>query len=410
MVRKFILIISLFVICLGLSSQQDIEEFRFIMDSIVNNAIDSAAFPGAQVLVMHNDSVLHHKAYGFHTFEKVTKVETSHLYDLASLTKVLGGGMALMRLQEKGMFSPNEVLGESHPFFKRSDKADISWREILAHQSGMEPYIVFWRTAINQKGQYKWRTFANRGSRRFNIQIDSTIFLHRRYPRKMHKLIKTSNLREKKTYLYSGLGFLLIPDLVRRRTGKSLDHFLSTEIFQPLGATRICYQPTKYFSKNEIVPTENDTFFRKKLVHGYVHDENAAMFNGVSANAGLFSNAKSIALIAKLLLDSESNIISHDVVKEYTSVQFPENDNRRGLAFDKPSLKGDERTYIADSASPASFGHSGFTGTFLWIDPEKDLVLIFLSNRVHPYRGNRKLYSMNFRPQLHQAAYDYLEN
>ncbi|GLR15523.1 hypothetical protein GCM10007940_01380 [Portibacter lacus] len=367
------------------------------------------AFPGAQVLIIHKNKTLIHKAYGYHTYDHITPVDTTHLYDLASVTKVMGGGLALMKLQEKGKFNPNMLLKETHPSFKNTDKADFTWQSILAHQAKLKPYIVFWQTAKRKNGRYKWRTFSYTQNKYNNIQIDDEIFLHRRYARKIEKLIKKSPLNSEAKYLYSGLGFLLIPDFVERTSGMPLDQFLKKEVYEPLDLDRITFQPSKYFPLEEIVPTEIDTFFRHKLVHGYVHDENASMLNGVSTNAGLFSNARSLGTIGEALLAKDDKIFDHQIVAQYTSVQFPENDNRRGLVFDKPMLTYKAgSSYVAESASPSSFGHSGFTGTFIWMDPEYDLIVIFLSNRVYPYRSNRKLYSMNFRPDLQQLAYDYL--
>ncbi len=406
---------SLFIIILcSLSfkaeSQQDIKEFRSHIDSLVQNAIDSSAFPGAQVLIKHRDSILLHKAYGHHTYQKKRKTDTLDLYDLASVTKIMAGGLALMKLEQMGLFDPKEKLGETHPYFKNSDKSDITWKEILAHQSGLQPYIVFWQTAKNRKDRFKWRTFSRKYNKWNPIVIDDDIFLHRRYPRKMRKIIRSSPLNSEKKYLYSGLAFLLIPDLIYQRSGLCLDEFLRDQIYHPLHADRITFKPSEYFPLEDIVPTESDTFFRKKTVHGYVHDENASMLDGVSANAGLFANASSLMTICDRLLKPDNEVFMTNIVEKYTSVQFPENDNRRGLAFDKPLLDYDaSASYVAESASPSSYGHSGFTGTFIWIDPEHELTVIFLSNRVHPYRSNRKLYSMNFRPKLHQAAYDFIE-
>ena len=402
-------LIIFFFASLNLQSQQDIEQFRSHVDSLVKNAIDSSAFPGAQVIIKYKDSVLIHKAYGFHTYDQMREVKTHHLYDLASVTKVMAGGLALMKMDELGLFSTEETLSTTHPYFKNSNKSDITWKEILSHQSGMQPYIVFWQTAKKKNGKYQWRSFSSKRNRWNPIMIDENTFLHRRYPRKMNRLIRSSAVNEEKKYLYSGLGFLLIPDLVYRRTGQCLDEFLMEKIYEPLGLSRITFQPATHIPKNEIVPTEVDTFFRKKLVHGFVHDENASMLNGVSANAGLFSDASSLLTLSDMLLRSDNQIIEKAIVEKYTSVQFRENDNRRGLTFDKPPLDNKaSSSYIAESASPSSFGHSGFTGTFIWVDPEYELTVIFLSNRVHPYRSNRKLYTMGFRPKLHQAAYDYV--
>lgn len=384
------------------------------MDSLIYDAIDSFAFPGAQLVIIHKDNTLINKSYGYHTYDKITPVQNNHLFDLASVTKTMAGGLALMKLQDQHLFYPDMPLILTHLFFKNSNKSDLTWREILAHQSGMVPYIVFWQTARRKSGRYKWRTFKDHPTPKYNIQIDENTFLHQRYHKTMMKLIKKSNLKPEKKYLYSGLGFLLIPDLVKNKSGLTLNQYLQEEYFNPMNLDRIGFNPSRKYNLNEIVPTEIDTFFRHKLVQGYVHDENASMLNGVSANAGLFANATDLGEIGKMLLNKgvyhDQKILAPYIVDEYTSVQYPENDNRRGLAFDKPLLTYNEAdAYVGKSASPSSYGHSGFTGTFYWIDPEYDLIIVLLTNRVHPYRSQRKLYTMNLRPKLHELAYDYVK-
>ncbi len=408
-------VLFLFLLIKPNFAQENLQLFQNKIDSLVENAMDSLAFPGAQVLIIHKNKNLIHKAYGFHTYDKFIAVDTTHLFDLASVTKIMAGGMALMKLQEHQLFSPDQTLSETHPYFRNSNKADITWRSILAHQSRMQSYIVMWQKMKKKNGHFKWRTFSSKQGKNYPYTIDNDIKLHKRYPKLMHKIIKKSDLLPETKYLYSGTGFLLIPELVKQKSGLTLDQLLKREYYDPMKLTRIGFQPYKYFPAAEIVPTEIDTFFRKKLVHTFVHDENAAMLDGVSANAGLFSNAADLGKISQMLLDdgmyNGHQYLPNSIIKEYNTVQFPENDNRRGLVFDKPLLQyNDKDSYIAKSASPISFGHGGFTGTFMWLDPEYDLIVIFLSNRVYPYRSSRALYSLNFRAKLHQFAYDYINS
>lgn len=395
------------------ASQNNLDILQFKVDSLLADGIDKQAFPGAQVLIIHKDAILMHKAYGHHTYDEKAKVQLHHLYDLASVTKIMAGGLSIMKLEDEKKFQTTLTLQETHPFLENSDKANITWQSILAHQSRMEPYIVFWQKMKRRNGKYKWRTFTNQGKKKYPIAINDEMFLHQRYPKLMHKHIKKSPLKPDAKYLYSGLGFLLIPEMVKERSTMTLDEYLQNKYFEPMGLKRIKFKPSDHFEKGEIVPTEIDTFFRHKLVQGYVHDENASMLDGVSANAGLFSNAEELGKISTMLLNDGKyegqEYLSAEIVQKYTSVQFPDNKNRRGLAFDKPPLPDAKNaSYMAPSASPSSFGHSGFTGTFMWLDPEYDLIVIFLSNRVYPYRSQQKLYSLNFRPQLHQLAYDYV--
>lgn len=383
------------------------------LDSIIENGIDSMAFPGAQLYIIQKDSVLIDKAYGHHRYDKNRKVKETDLYDLASLTKVMSGLPILMKLYDKGIFELDVPASRYLPNWKKTNKQELTFREILSHQAGLEPYIVFWAKTKKDDGNFKRKTFRSKSNRRYPIRIHDKLFLHKKYKSKMWNFIKDSPLRSDRNYLYSGLSFLQMPEMISTLIQSDFEAQLYQTFYAPLGIDRLCYNPLKRFSIDEIVPTENDTFFRKRLVHGTVHDEAAAMLNGVSCNAGLFGNAKSVATLFHMYLRygelNGKQYISFETMKTFTACQFPENENRRGLGFDKPPLEyKDGQTYIAKSASTISFGHSGFTGTFAWADPEHDLLIVFLSNRVYPDRSQRKLYTMNIRPKIHQTLYDYL--
>lgn len=237
------------------------------------------------------------------------------------------------------------------------------------------------------------------------------MWLHRKYQKKIFKAIKKSPLEEEKKYLYSGLTFYLLPTIVEKISGEEFIPYVDNNFYNPLGATTLTYRPFEKFPLNRIVPTENDYLFRHLPIHGTVHDEGAIMMDGVSANAGLFANANDLAKLFQMYLNMGEygghRYIQEETMKEFTRYQFPENDNRRGLGFDKPALeyKGDSSNTAKD-ASKASFGHTGFTGTFAWVDPEHDLLYIFLSNRVSPTRDNTRLYQLNTRTNIQQVLYD----
>jgi len=383
------------------------------LDSIILNGIDSMAFPGAQLYVIHKDKVIINKTYGHHTYEKQKMVSKTDLYDLASLTKVMSGLPILMKLYDKGMFDLDVPASTYIPYWKKTNKAHQSFRDILSHQAGLEPYIVFWAKTMKENGNFKRRTFRSKLSRRFPVKIHENLFLHKRYTSKMWRSIKRSPVNKEKNYKYSGLSFLHMPEMISKMIQSDFETQLYQSFYTPMGIDRLCYNPLNTFTLDDIIPTEKDTSFRKTLVHGRVHDEAAAMLHGVSCNAGLFGNAESVAKLFHMYLRngnySGKQYITAQTIKTFTSYQFPENDNRRGLGFDKPPLEYvDGQSYIAKSASSSSFGHSGFTGTFAWADPDHDLLLVFLSNRVYPDRSQRKLYTMNIRPQIHQALYDFL--
>jgi CubicO group peptidase (beta-lactamase class C family) len=384
------------------------------VDSIMQMGMDSLAFPGAQVLVAKNDTVIFHQAYGFHTYEGVQVVALDDLYDLASVTKISGPLPALMKLVDEGKLDLDKPFSNYwKPWKKRKDKRDLTLREILAHQAGLVPYIVFLEKVIKKNGKIKKRFVHDSPSNRFQGQVYDGFFINDRFERKMNRIINRSKVSTDKKYLYSGLTFLIFPSLIEQLTGMDYETYLQENFYQPLGCRTLLYNPSEKNLENAIVPTEVDSLFRKTLVKGWVHDENAALKAGVSGNAGLFGTADDLA---KLMLFYQNygnvngkQLISEKTVREFTEVQFPENENRRGLGFDKPLLDNAalslEEAYPSPLASPESFGHSGFTGTFVWADPVHKLTFIFLSNRVYPTRDHRKLYSLGIREALQDVFY-----
>tara|TARA_R110002020_G_scaffold362724_4_gene575011 strand:- start:1350 stop:2645 length:1296 start_codon:yes stop_codon:yes gene_type:complete len=387
---------------------------NYKVDSIMQMGIDSLAFPGAQLLVAKNDTVIFHKAYGFHTYDNNQAVALNDLYDLASVTKIAGPLPALMKLVDEGKLDLDAPFSTYwKPWRKRKDKKNLTLREILAHQAGLVPYIVFLDKVVKENGKIKKRFVHSSANKRFQGQVYDGIYINNRFERKMYRIINRSEVSEKKKYLYSGLTFLIFPRLIEQLTGTDYQTYLEENFYQPIGAHNLGYLPMGKNDETIIVPTEVDSLFRHSLVKGWVHDENAALKGGVSGNAGLFATADDLAKLM-LLYQNYGNVegqqlISSETVKEFIRVQFRENDNRRGLGFDKPYLNNAELSladaYPSPLASPTSFGHSGFTGTFVWADPEKKLTYIFLSNRVYPSRDHQKLYSLNIRTALQDVFY-----
>ena len=387
------------------------------VDSIVESAITQKAFPGAQLLVIHQNHTFFHKSYGFHTYDSLKAVTNNDIYDLASVTKILGPLPALMKLVDEGKIDLDAPFSSYwRPWQRRKDKRSITLREILAHQAGLVPYIVFLNRTV-KNGKFKSRFVRNKESRRFQKQAYPNLYVKNRFQNKMHRIINRSDVSDVKKYRYSGLAFLLFPKVIEQLTEMSYESYLQSTFYRPLGCKTLGFNPKAKNFENAIVPTEIDTLFRKTTVHGYVHDENAALLGGISGNAGLFGTADDLAKMLLLYQNhgqfNGQRLLSENTVKEFTKVQFPENDNRRGLGFDKPLLGNDtlalSESYPSQRASKSSFGHSGFTGTFVWADPEKQLVFIFLSNRVYPDRSHRQLYNLNVRTVLQDLFYKALE-
>ena len=384
------------------------------IDSLMHQAIQAKAMPGGVVLVAKDNQVVFYKAYGLHQYNDTIKVKRDDLYDLASVTKISSALPALMQLYDEDKFSLDAGIEDYLPYFKNSNKAGVPFRQILAHQARFAPWIPYWKNTLRKNGSYKWGTFKQDSSRRFPVKVTNSMWLHRKYQKKMFKAIKKSPLLKDAKYTYSGLAFYLMPDMVEKITGENFNAYIHEHFYDKLGATTLTYNPSQKFPLKRIVPTESDFLFRHTAIHGTVHDEGAIMMGGISANAGLFANANDLAKLMQMYLNmgdyGGEHYIDQSTLKEFTKVQFPANDNRRGLGFDKPNLeyKGEDNNTAKD-ASPLSFGHTGFTGTMVWMDPKEDLLYIFLSNRVLPTRDNGRLYDLNTRTKIQQVLYDAIK-
>ncbi|MCH4822441.1 serine hydrolase [Gramella lutea] len=381
------------------------------IDSLMNEAIDMKATPGGVVLVARDQKVVFHKAYGLHKYSDTIKVERSDIYDLASVSKISTALPALMKLYDEGKFDLQAGIEDYLPYFNNSNKEDIAFRQILAHQARFKPWIPYWKNTLRDNGSFKWYTFKKDSSARYPVRVSDELWLHRNYKKKIYKAIKKSPLEAEAKYKYSGLVFYLLPEIVGKISNEDFVDYINTNFYDKLGATTVTYNPSKKFPIERIVPTESDFNFRNEEIHGNVHDEGAIMMGGVSANAGLFANANDLAKLMQMYLNMGEygglRYINEATLREFTKTQFPENDNHRALAFDKPYLeyKG-ENSNTAKDASSDSFGHTGFTGTMVWMDPKEDLLYIFLSNRVLPTRNNTRLYKLNTRTKIQQALYD----
>ena len=386
---------------------------RHKLDSVAINAIDSGVAPGIQILVAKEGTVLYHKTYGYTTYDSIKKVTRDMLYDFASVTKITGALPALMKLHDENKFSLDATMGTYLPYFSRGNKRKLTYRRVLSHNAGLKAWIPYWTTTIRKNGKYRRKTLSKSLSDDYPIEIVDGLYLHKDYRDKIYKQIKKSPVNGGQGYLYSGLSFYLYPNIVEKLTGQNYEAYLRQNFYEPLGAGTITYNPLQKFSRDSIIPTEIDTFFRMSPLHGTVHDEGAAMMRGVSSNAGLFGTTLDLAKIMQMYLwmgqYGGEQYISTTTMEKFTSCHYCNEGNRRGLAFDKPALTNKAAGSTAIDASAHSFGHSGYTGTFAWADPDTGILFIFMSNRVFPTRDNRKLYELNVRPTMHQIIYDYLK-
>ncbi|MGA1543666.1 MAG: serine hydrolase domain-containing protein [Saprospiraceae bacterium] len=405
----------------------DGEKLSRQIDSIVNFGLEEKAYPGAQVLVARKGQIVYHQTYGFHDYDSIRTVEREDLYDYASVTKVSASTPALVKLYGEGKFDPDQRLGNYVPFFKHSDKGDLVLRRMLAHQSGLLAWIPFWRATLKNNSNYPWkgkwdnafdndyrfknRTLQRDSSQRYSVKITDDLWLHDGYLKKIYRSIRKSPLSKDPQYVYSDLTFHIMPLVIQEITGQRYEDYVKENIHLPIGATTTTYNPLRFFPKERMVPTERDTFFRMTQIQGTVHDEGAIMMGGISGNAGLFSKALDLAKLFQMYLNGGTyggqRILQEESLAEFTKCQYCEEGNHRGMGFEKPLIEYDpNRSPVAASTSPLAFGHSGYTGTYVWVDPKEDLLFIFFSNRVHPTRNNRKLYQLNIRPSIHQVLYD----
>ncbi|MFD2999337.1 glycoside hydrolase family 3 N-terminal domain-containing protein [Pontibacter toksunensis] len=383
------------------------------IDSLVAQAMQEKAAPGAQVLVAKDGKIIYQKAFGYHTYENETPVHNNDLYDLASLTKISTSLAAFMKLKGEGKFDPDNTLSTYLPLAKGTNKEQLNYRDILTHQARLQSWIPFWKETVRKNGKFKWRTFKADSSARFPIKVAQNLYMHRKYTPKIYAQIMDSPMNQQPGYVYSDLSFILAPLVVQHITGQSFESYLKENIYQPIGATTLTFNPYKKYPPSRIVPTEYEPHFRKQLLHGTVHDEGAAMLGGVSGHAGLFGNANDVAKLMQLYLNDGKyggkELIAGNTVSEFGKCQFCDFGNYRALGFDRPAKPGTQNSNAAPGAPAESFGHSGFTGTYTWIDPVNDLVYVFLSNRVNPTRENSKLSQLNTRTNVLQVVYDAIE-
>lgn len=385
------------------------------IDSLALAGLNAKAYPGCQILIAKDGEVIFHKCYGYYTFDNIKPVTRESIYDLASVSKISSALPAIMKLHGEGKINLDRPFSDYWTAFKGSDKEAISFRDILAHQGQLTPFIPFYRKTLKKNGKLQTSVFRKRPSKQFDVRISSGLYQNRDYIQHIYNEIRNTPKLKKKEYVYSDLGFMIFPEVVKSVSGDpDYEHYLKTNFYAPLGAGTISYNPHRFFPIEEFIPTEYDDYFRKEQMQGFVHDEGAAMLGGVSGNAGLFSTVNDIAKLMQMYMQfgyyGGHQYIDSLTMKEFQRRQFPENNNRRGLGFDKPLIDNHKNAlkdaYPAIDASKNSFGHSGFTGTFVWADPDNKLLFIYFTNRVYPTRQNSIMFDLNLRPQLHQAIYD----
>jgi len=383
------------------------------VDSIAKVAVDSMMTPGIQLLIARKGKVIYNKSFGKHTYKGSEKVSFDDIYDVASLTKILATLPLLMEIEEKGLVSLNSTLSDILPEYEGSNKAGITIKQMLSHYARLRPWEPFYYhtldTVTNRPSGKYYRTKKTKG---FEVEVAKNLYLRTDYQDSIPKIIKDSELLDRLRYRYSDFPYYILKKFIEQHYDKTLDELVQTHFYQSLGANYTMYNPYRKISNKHIVPTEVDTYYRYQKVHGYVHDMGAAMQNGVGGHAGVFSNANDVAKIMQMYLQKGfyggKRYLSPETVNKFNTCYFCENDNRRGVGFDKPQL-GDEGP-TCGCISMTSFGHSGFTGTYTWADPEEEIVYVFLANRTYPNAGKNLLLRENIRTEIQRFIYEAIED
>ena len=380
------------------------------IEAIVNEAIISHATPGCQILVARHGKVILDKSYGGLTYDSTELVTDENIYDLASLTKVSATLQTVMFMYEKGLIDLNKKLSYYLPELKNTNKKDITLVEMLTHQAGLVPFIPMWTETVKDNN-FLPQYYSRVQSEGYPLQVSPDLFAAPILRDSVWSWIGESKLQTKAprtpyAYQYSDLGFLLFQRLAERIFNQPIDEFLAQNLYEPLGAYTTGFTPLKRFPVQRIAPTEDDKIYRKTHIAGTVHDERAAMMGGVAGHAGLFSNASDLAKLGQMLLQNGFyggyRYYKPETINLFTAKQFDK--SRRGLGWDKP-VQSEWSSPTSLKASPRTFGHTGFTGTCIWVDPEFDLVYIFLSNRVYPDRS-AKLINTNIRSRIQDVIYE----
>jgi len=400
---------------LGFSSPEEVgidAEKLLEVDQLAINVIDSMMTPGMQLLALRKGKIFYQKNFGYHTYKKQQKVQSIDLYDLASLTKILGTLPLVMQSVSDGLISLETTVAELLPDWNNSNKAKLTLREMLSHYARLTPWIPFYKETLDDKGFLKKSIYQSKPSSRFSMIVAKDLFLKTGYEKELYDQIKESELVDTLAYKYSDLPYYILKKYFENLTKEPYNKLVEERIFKPLELNQITYTPLDNFDTKQIVPSEIDDYFRNRELDGYVHDMGAAMQNGIGGHAGLFGNAESVAAIMQMYLQGGAfngvQLLDSDIISSFNVCSYCSEGNRRGVGFDKPQLKGFHISSCG-CVSKKSFGHSGYTGTFAWADPEKQIVIVILANRTYP-NDDFAFSRNNIRTRIQELFYNAIIN
>jgi CubicO group peptidase (beta-lactamase class C family) len=382
-------------------------EYLAAVDSLVQDGLDSLMFPGAQVLVARRGKVIYNKNFGKPTYDSEQQITDSSIYDLASLTKILSTLPMIMKMEEEGKISLNDTFKDLIPEYADSDLKDVTVLKALSHYGRLPSWIAFYLDTLNKERKPSNEFYRNNPSEAFPYKVAEQLYLTRSYKDSIYNRIGRQSLKSNR-YRYSDVGYYVFKEYIEDTYQKPIDVLIDEFLYRPMGMQRTLFNPLKKFNKEEIVPTEEDDYYRYQTIQGYVHDMGAAMQGGVGGHAGLFSTANEVAKIMQMYLQGGyyggERFLNERTIRKFNTCYFCNKKVRRGVGFDKPQLE--ETGPTCGCVSRKSFGHSGFTGTFTWADPEEEIVYVFLSNRTYPSATNTLLIKSGLRTRIQQAIYD----
>ncbi len=373
------------------------------IDNIATEAMQEQATPGCVVLVAKDGKVIFNKAYGYHTYSKTMPDKLTDIFDVASMTKISATTMEAMQLTDQGKLNVDSTLGYYLPQARKTNKNDLTVREVLEHQAGLIPDIPTF-------DKVKPTDHTSDSSAFYPTKVNENYFLRKDYFKDvMWPDMLNSPVKTRGQYVYSDLSMCFMQQVEETVTATPLNIYVQKQFYDPLGMQTAGFLPLYRFSVDQIIPTEDDKKDRHALLDGYVHDPTAALMGGVAGHAGLFASANDLAILYQMMLNRGTyggvEYIKSATVDKFTAKQS--NVSRRGLGFDRWDPMVDHH-YPSKLASTEAYGHTGFTGTCVWVDPKYNLVYIFLSNRVHP-NVSSKLSSLNIRPRIHDVIYEAIQ-
>ncbi|KKN38812.1 hypothetical protein LCGC14_0749750 [marine sediment metagenome] len=381
------------------------------VDTLVQHGLDSLMFPGAQVLIARKGKVIYNKAFGKPTYDAEDSITTESIYDLASITKILATLPMVMKMDEEGDIALNNTFQELLPEYADTELQNVTVLKALSHYGRLPAWIAFYVDTLDKNRKPSEEYYREAPMDGFHIKVTDKLYLTDAYKDSIYNRIGRQDLKSNR-YRYSDVAYYVMKEFIEAKKKRPLDVLANDFLYGPIGATHTSYNPLEKFPQNRIVPSEVDNYYRYQTVQGYVHDMGAAMQGGVGGHAGLFSNAGDVAKIMQMYLQEGfyggTRFLDSRTVKKFNTCYFCDNKVRRGVGFDKPQIEGSGPT--CGCVSRKSFGHSGFTGTYTWADPEQEIVYVFLSNRTYPSASNTLLITSGLRTRIQEKIYEAIVN